>query len=127
MRKRWDDAAGAAERLRAAEAERPKVMRIEAQEIAGMSAVVFGREVLSNPMWIARNTEDVRPGVTYFNTADLARHFERMRDKRECARLAYDYYYLSDRAFLEEYGKPKDVVFAPGTSMTLTVGGDDRG
>lgn len=125
MRKRWNDPAGAAERLRAVESERPKVMRVEAQEITGMSAVVFAREVLSNPMWIARNTEDARPGVTYFNTADLARHFERMRDKRECARLMYDYYYLSDQAFLDEYGKPKDVVFATGTSMTLTVGGGD--
>ena len=121
MRKRWSDYAGAVERLRAVEADRPTLMRVEVQEIAEMSAVVFGREVLANPMWIARNTADVRPGVTYFKTADLIRHFERMRDKRECARLLYDFYYLSEQAFSDEYGKSKDVVFGPGTSMTLTV------
>ena len=127
MRKRWNDPAGAAERLRAVESERPKVMRFEAQEIPGMSAVVFASEVLSNPRWIARHTEAARPGVPDGKTAAVARDFERMRDKRECARLTYDYYYLSDQAFIDEYGKPKDVVFAPGTSMTLTIGGDDRG
>lgn len=126
MRKRWNDPAGAAERLRAVEDERPKLMRIEAQEITGMSAAVFGREVIANPMWIARNTEEVLPsGVRYFQTADLTRHFERMRDKRECARLLYDYYYLSDQAFLDEYGKPKDVVFGPGTFMAVAVDGDE--
>lgn len=124
MRKRWDDYGGAAEKLRAVEGESPTLMRKQAQDITGMSPVVFGREVLANPMWIARNSEDVHPGATYFRTADLARHFERMRDKRECARLMYDYFYLSDQAFLDEYGKPKEVVFAPGTALALTVGGD---
>ncbi len=125
MRKRWDDYAGAAERLAAAEGESPTLMRKQAQDITGMSPAVFGREVLANPMWIARNTEDVHPGATYFRTADLVRHFERMRDKRECARLLYDYFYLSDQAFLDEYGKPKEVVFAPGTTLTVTVDGEE--
>lgn len=91
-----------------------------------MSAAVFGREVIENPMWIARNTEKSLPGVTYFKTADLARHFDRMCDKRECARLLYHYFYFSDEAFLEEYGKPKDVVFGAGTSMTVSVSGDEE-
>lgn len=124
MRRRWNDPAGAAERLRAIEIDRPELMRVQAQEITGMSAAVFGREVIENPMWIARNTEKTLPGVTYFKTADLARHFERMRDKRECAKLLYHYFYFSDEAFLEEYGKPKDVVFGPGTSMTVSASGD---
>ena len=119
MRKRWDDYAGAAERLAAAEGESPMLMRKQAQDITGMSPAVFGREVLANPMWIARNSEDVHPGVTYFRTADLVRHFERMRDKRECARLLYD------QAFLDEYGKSKEVVFAPGTTLTVTVDGEE--
>ena len=119
MRKKWVDYSGAASRLRAVIADRPMLNRSQAQEIIGISPSVFSLNVLANSLWLARESQDGR----WVETAALIRHFVRLDEQREAAKLLFAYYYFSDEAFEAEYGKSKAFVFAPGTN--LTVGGDN--
>ena len=119
MHKPWKDYAGAVERLKAVTEEEPTLTRNRAQEVIGIAPSVFGKQVISNCMWIAKNRTDLKR----YQTRDLIRHFERMRDRVEPARLLYDRYALSDEAFEERYVAPKMVVFAKGTN--LSVGGEN--
>ncbi len=119
MRKKWVDYNGAVSRLRAVMVEQPVLNRSQAQEVIGISPSVFSLNVLANSLWLAKESQDGR----WFETAALIRHFVRMDEQREAAKLLFAYYYFSDEAFEAEYGKSKAFVFAPGTN--LTVGGDN--
>lgn len=89
--------------------------RNEACEALRMSGSAFARNVKDNSLWIAY-AKPVHVGKrVLYPGQELIDQIERIYDNERILELLSYFHRATDEEFEEEFGKPKDVVFADGT------------